>query len=72
MNRHVDRLCRLLAMLLSLALVLGCVALPALAEDDWQQLSIVLTWTDANGVDGAAAAVPVETNGMQAFWVQVP
>ncbi|MGN1018992.1 MAG: hypothetical protein ACI4O7_01355, partial [Aristaeellaceae bacterium] len=61
---------RVLALVLTLMMLLTGFALPAQAEK-WQQLSVILSWTDGAGNPVSATAAPVIWSGDQAYWVRV-
>ena len=63
---------RALAWLVTLAMMLSLTGTHALAQEDWQALSITLTWVDEWGNPGLVTATPVEGSVEQAFWAQVP
>ena len=60
-----------LAILLSVALL--CMFGMASAQEDWQLLNLILTWTDEAGTEFQVAAAPVALDsGEQVFWATVP
>ena len=61
---------RVLALVLTLMMLLTGFTLPAQAED-WQQLSVILSWTDGAGNPVSATAAPVSWSEDQAYWVRV-
>ncbi|MGN0971793.1 MAG: hypothetical protein ACI4OY_07545, partial [Aristaeellaceae bacterium] len=61
---------RVLALVLTLMMLLTGVTVPAQAED-WQSLSVILSWTDGAGNPVSATAVPVAWSEDQAYWVRV-
>ena len=70
-NRPANLPRRLVALLLTLTMVLGLAPVSALAQDDWQQLVITLSWVDANGNSSQLDAQPVTWSTDQSFWAQV-
>ena len=62
---------RALSLLLGLVMLLASFTFPALAAENWDQLQIMLNWTDANGQPFSMLAEPVTGNVDQAFWAQV-
>lgn len=66
-------LCRLVALLLTLAMLLpSAVGTPAQAQAaDWQSVTIDVSWEDAGGNRIAVQAAPIPGSMMQEFWVTV-
>ncbi|MGN0779478.1 MAG: MucBP domain-containing protein, partial [Aristaeellaceae bacterium] len=68
--RSEQRWQRVMALMLTLMLLLTGYTVPAQAED-WQNLSITLSWTDGAGNPASAMATPVAWSEDRAYWVRV-
>ena len=55
---------RALSLLLGLVMLLASFTFPALAAENWDQLQIMLNWTDANGQPFSMLAEPVTGSGV--------
>ena len=62
---------RLMALVLTLALLLTGWTVPAYAQEDWELLNIRLTWQDASGNTYETYASPVSWSEDHAYWAQV-
>ncbi|MBR1683906.1 MAG: SH3 domain-containing protein [Clostridia bacterium] len=68
--RHLSRNFGLFLVILSLVLCFSCAAL---AQEDWESLSVTLTYADESGESYAVMAYPLSWKGEEhAFWAQVP
>lgn len=71
MRNFGETLQRLMALLLTLALLPWMPAAQAQSVPDWQQLAIEVSWLNADGSKATALAEPVPGSLMQEFWVTV-
>ena len=62
---------RLMALVLTLALLVAGWTVPAYAQEDWELLNIRLTWQDAGGNTYETYASPVSWSEDHAYWAQV-
>ena len=73
-NKQQGILKKAAALILALLLMLAAVSASIAASEDWTELVITLSWTDANGETQSVTAVPqAETEtGEGCFWAMVP
>ena len=71
MTSGAKHLQRLLAFALTLMLLMTTWTIPALALDDWDNLTIEVSWSGADGATQIATAVPVPDSPEHAYWVNL-
>lgn len=64
----VKGLGRLLSVLMVAAMLMTTWIVPALALDNWADLTVFVTWTDAQGEMQSTQAMPVPNNAEHAYW----
>ena len=72
MNARNKWISRVFAVLMALVLSLSALPIHAIALEDWQQLSITISWTDALGMTMSVQAMPVTWSMDQSFWAMIP
>jgi len=70
MRNHNRTLKRILSFIMAAGMLLGMLPGAAMAQSQWESLSITLSWTDGNGETMSAWASYIQDSG-NAFWAQV-